>query len=472
MSAMIVSLIFIGIGCKSESGTLTTAAASETTSGATETTTAGETTEAKHVVIRFVSDETAPESVAVYKEAIEQYEAENPNVTIQLELVPAANRQAYYSTNLAGGNPPDIAKTGIAETISGGLGGTLLEMDDVVDALGGKDAFEANSVLNINEHYYGVPYDVESYVMYVRTDLFEKYGVKIPENWDEWLDAAKKLTIDTDNDGVIDVYGTCLAAAKGGMAETIFTILTWQSGNTFFDKDLNPTFNNEGAINALDFMKSLAEFCPPGIGEYDYYEMMDAYSAERVASTIYAGRLLTTLKNNNPGLLDKTKAIPIPTDKYLSNYRAMENYSVFKESKNPEIAKDFVKFLLTGDIYSKFLLTVPGHLPPAIKADIPLFWNDEFVKSQKDNIDAIFKNSKYGLHPCVDATQKIVENTIIFGDEIIANPYGLQLQVEQMYAQVVQKVLIGDESPEKATEWGQSEVERIISVEKEKASKK
>ena len=51
-------------------------------------------------------------------------------------------------------------------------------------------------------HPYNVPYGLDSYVMYYRTDLFEQAGIeKVPETWDELIEVAQKLTVDLDGNG-------------------------------------------------------------------------------------------------------------------------------------------------------------------------------------------------------------------------------------------------------------------------------
>ncbi len=40
---------------------------------------------------------------------------------------------------------------------------------------------------------YGVPVDLGPFVMYVRQDIFDKYGVKVPTTWDEFAEAGRQL---------------------------------------------------------------------------------------------------------------------------------------------------------------------------------------------------------------------------------------------------------------------------------------
>ncbi|MEW5815057.1 MAG: sugar ABC transporter substrate-binding protein [Spirochaetota bacterium] len=402
--------------------------------------------------------------MAAFKKAIEQYEGNHPNVKVQLELVSADNLIPYYATNLAGGNTPDIGVTWDSLTIEYVTKDYALPLDDIVNDMGGIDEFVKYSLFNKDGHIYNMPYAGGGPVLWIRKDLFEKYNIKIPETWDEWLDAAKKLTLDTNNDGSIDIYGTTIAAGKNNMTEAILFVLIWQTGHTAFDADMKPTFNNEGTIKALQFLKNLAKYCPPGIGEYSYYEMIDALSSKRVASTIYWGRVLGHLKDNAPDLLDKIQAVPLPTDKIKVTYSSHDDYLVFKNSKYPEIAKDFLKFIVTGDRMADFLLTVPGHLLPVTKANTKLesFWNDPFVKQQKKNIEVLFEVPNYGISMANEAGAKIVNGKFVPLEGMFNSVYA-KVEAQYIVPQAVQKVIIQGMSPEDTAKWGQAEMERIIS---------
>ena len=278
--AVLTTCLFLVPGCQTGVDSLDT----QVSSGETQITSAQEKVSEKSSfgeikVIRFVTDETDPPTVEAFNKAIKEYEELNPDVKIQLELVSGDNLIPYYATNVVGGNAPDIGKTFESLTVEYINNGYALPVDQIIEGLGGEDAFFEGSLMKWKDgHYYNVPYAGGGPVLYLRKDLLEQSNLSIPTDWNEWLEVADKLTIDENNDGTIDVYGTCIAAGKTRMTEHCLEVLAWQSGKTMFDADLNPTFNNEGVVNALKFMKELSKFCPPGIGEYSFYEMIDAYA--------------------------------------------------------------------------------------------------------------------------------------------------------------------------------------------------
>jgi len=57
---------------------------------------------------------------------------------------------------------------------------------------------------------FGIPREILTTYVYYNMDLFDEYGVDYPTNdwtFQDMLDAAIKLTVDTDGDGEIDIFG-------------------------------------------------------------------------------------------------------------------------------------------------------------------------------------------------------------------------------------------------------------------------
>lgn len=63
---------------------------------------------------------------------------------------------------------------------------------------------------------FGLPYDVSNHLPYYNKQMFLQQGLAEPVDWtwDDLIGMAKKLTVDSDADGTIDVYGLGLDAAE------------------------------------------------------------------------------------------------------------------------------------------------------------------------------------------------------------------------------------------------------------------
>ena len=91
--------------------------------------------------------------------------------------------------------------------------------------------------------------------------------------WAAWEELLKKTTLDTDNDGVIDIYGV------SGSGDDMYVLATFGNGGTFFDFDaegkLQPTMNSEATVEALNWGKTIQanywKHTPEG-ANWDWYK--------------------------------------------------------------------------------------------------------------------------------------------------------------------------------------------------------
>lgn len=59
-------------------------------------------------------------------------------------------------------------------------------------------------------HHYGAPLSFTPLTMFYNKTMFDATGVAVPTTWDEWVEAAKRLTVDENGDGTPEVYGLAL----------------------------------------------------------------------------------------------------------------------------------------------------------------------------------------------------------------------------------------------------------------------
>ena len=116
-----------------------------------------------------------------------------------------------------------------------------------------------------NGKVYTIPLDGDFHMVYYRSDLLAKDGLKPPATWDDYMTIAKKYQgQDLNGDGQPD-YGSCIAKKKG--AQSYWWIISVAAGllqsqgtnqGAFFDtKDMTPLFgSNEAMTKALDLHKA------------------------------------------------------------------------------------------------------------------------------------------------------------------------------------------------------------------------
>jgi multiple sugar transport system substrate-binding protein len=125
-----------------------------------------------------------------------------------------------------------LAALGVLEPLGPYLGGStfISEGDFYPQAI---DPFKWDGQLMC------IPQNLSSLVVYYNKKLFDEAGLAYPSDdwtWDEFLETAKTLTVDSDGDGVTDQFGLGTEASIFRLAPFI-----WQNGGELVDDQQNPT---------------------------------------------------------------------------------------------------------------------------------------------------------------------------------------------------------------------------------------
>ncbi len=240
---------------------------------------------------------------------------------------------------------------------------------------------------------YGIPVRWGSDIIHYRKDLFEKYKVKVPTTWDEYLEAAKALTVDTP-DG--KVYGTDLKLVKGYPGVWFFSGWNWAAGGDLTDDKYSKAFlDTEQAAAAAEMIRKLLPYAPPGAANVTQDEQITNFAQGRTAMSIawspygffyqdpkqskVVGKVGWALPPRRNG--DKTPAGVRFPGSSLSRWSMMSawGYSVTKNSPNVEAAGALVRFLASPEVQRQIAINF-GNAP----VREVVFQDQAFQKALKD----------------------------------------------------------------------------------------
>lgn len=407
--------------------------------------------------VRFLIQETDPPSVQAYLSMEQDFEAEFPEYDIVIEFTNPDAVMAKVTTVLASGGVLDVFQPDPATAVRMSQNGQMLVLDDVVDALGGREAFLPNALMEIDGQTTCIPYASGGPVLWYRTDLFEEAGLEPPATWDEWLAAAEQLT----GDGV---YGVALPGGEAQYGSTFLQILMWQAGTETFNADLSVKLaDNERAAEAVTFFANMLEYAPPGATSYNFGEVIDAFTSGRVATAPYWGRVLGRVYSDAPDLVGKVGAIPLPMNRIQTTFMDISYNCVFSDTSSPEGAKAWMEFMNRPDQAVKLQLTVPGHLVPVTYAQAEALKNSESVPLQEnpDIADVLFGVQDYGYNIGLNAGS-INEETLTIEPSGVILPYLQLVWTNNAHARAVQKVFLQGMDPAQALAEAQAELEAAI----------
>ncbi|MGO4184986.1 ABC transporter substrate-binding protein [Paenibacillus sp. TAF43_2] len=126
------------------------------------------------------------------------------------------------------------------------------------------DTVNLDSITAAGFDVWSLPIQSNVLTVTYRKDLFENEAnrvafkkrfhreLSIPSTLDEYEDIAKFFTRDNNQDGLIDMYGTTLMAGKHEANFVDFKSFLHIFGGKLFNENLDPVFNSESGVKALE----------------------------------------------------------------------------------------------------------------------------------------------------------------------------------------------------------------------------
>jgi ABC-type glycerol-3-phosphate transport system substrate-binding protein len=221
-----------------------------------------------NIVIRFWNGLSGSDGVTL-NAMTEQFAAANPDYRVQTEIMTWDVMNQRLQAALVAGDAPDLVVFHTSELPQyiefGGfqpvdfLYGTGENQIDPADF--SPTALQAVTVDGV---VYGVPLDNHGWGFWTNDALFEAAGleVELPQNYDEFVELAKQLTLDANGNNPgdegfdaanIQQYGTAVSWEL-----TTFRTLLYQNGGSLFSEDgSTATVNSDAAKRTLQQMYDL-----------------------------------------------------------------------------------------------------------------------------------------------------------------------------------------------------------------------
>ncbi len=182
---------------------------------------------------------------------------------------------------------------------------------------------------NFGGKTYLVPFDGDFHMLYYRTDVLEKAGLKPPTTWDEYLAVAKALNGKDFNGDGQKGYGSCIAKKRNAQSYWFVTdfvsSMTQAKGTsqgTFFDtRDMKPLVDNEAFRKSLEILKETGKYGPPDELNMDVSDTRPLFVSGKCALNIDWGDVgVLAIDPKTSKVIDKTGAIITPGSKQVLNW--------------------------------------------------------------------------------------------------------------------------------------------------------
>ncbi|MBW1696158.1 MAG: extracellular solute-binding protein [Deltaproteobacteria bacterium] len=300
-------------------------------------------------VIHVWHTETNPKSRQAIANIVARFEKLHPDIKVEAEALAWGDLEGKIMAALAAGSPPELSHGQPITCAALQAKGLLLPLDEVVEAIGEDNIWEQiKKVGKFGDHYYGLVHAAGTSLLIYRKDLAQKKGLKNPKTWDDLLNIAKELTMDTNGDGKIDIYGMTIPG-DNLFINILLGELTKANGGILFDDQNRPRFTDKTMIETLSFLKKLTRYMPPGWEGHGYRETFANMYGQK-AAMMYQGY------GRGASLIEQ----------YAPPHMANTDY--FDVWIHPKAAIEFLKFFYQDENYLEYIQTVPIHFFPITKS--------------------------------------------------------------------------------------------------------
>lgn len=318
--------------------------------------------------------------------AVDAFTAEHPKVKINVETYSWQDFYKKWTTGLASGNVPDISSTLASQLVEMIDSEALLPVDNLIDEIG-RDRFFENALAEMTTEdgkTYGVPLYLNTEAMWYRKDLLAKYNLEVPKTWEEMYEAAKKITEGENG----EVFGASMPMGANDMLATRWLHQYVRSaGETLVTKEGKANLTSKAALDGINYWVKVYKDCSPKESiNYNVLDEATMYYTGKLCFDFNTGFHIGGVEANRPDLMDQIDCAPIPRINEGDEFKGVETNTVplviWKNSKHPEIAAEFIKFFYDEDRYVDFLLSVPVGMMSGIKgvADSEAYKANETVQ--------------------------------------------------------------------------------------------
>lgn len=353
----------------------------------------------------------------------EDFMAQHPGVEVQVTAVPWDAAHDKIVNAIAGGQVPDVSLIG---TTWMGEFATLGGLDPTPSTIDSSQFFEgAWNTTVVDGVSYGVPWYVETRLLYYRTDLAQKAGfTQPPANWDELKELVK---------GMVQAgakYGIALQPGGTGSWQTFLPFL-WQKGGEVLDESGAFALDSPACVEALTYYDSFFEegLSPTEPGELP---LEGAFAQGQIGSFMSGPWMIGII--TDAGADPNTWALAHqPRETSATSFVGGGDLAVFAQSDNKPTAWAFVEYLSRPEVQVKWYQTTKDL--PAVRAA----WEDPSLAGDP-LLSAFGEQLKDAKHPPAIPTWEQVAAAI-------------DTQVEQ--------VTLGDTTPEDGCRAMQAEASAI-----------
>jgi multiple sugar transport system substrate-binding protein len=342
-----------------------------------------------------------PEEDESLRTMIAGYEKASGN-KIELSIIPFGPLMQKIVAALTSGDVPDVMEhdAGSQNVVpQNAWDDRLVDITDIVEpqkALLHPTAYLAAQYYNSaskKRSFYLAPYKINATPVHVWNSLVEKAGYKLadaPKTWDAFFDFFKPMQKKLRDQGMRGIFALGLQPTTVGPNDGNVLFHHWviaNGGGNIFTPDgrahLDDPQVKDAVIKSLSYITTTYKegYVPPGALSWNDADDNNAFHAKQFVADL-DGTISTELALfHEKEQYDDMVTLGLPLDnagKQIPEQILVEGAVIPKGGKNPQVAREFLKYALQPEVMNAYLKSGLGRwlptIPGIIKSDP--FWLD------------------------------------------------------------------------------------------------
>lgn len=301
-----------------------------------------------------------------------EFEELYPEIDLQFEIVPYSDLSTKEMVACQSSVGPDVMWQSYAWTNSFAKMDLLMPYNEYLEnsSIDLENDFDpvALELGTVDGQIYGLPWSMEAMCLVYNKDMFREAGLdpeSPPQNWEEVIEYAQKLTVDKDGDGTIDQYGYGLVGNLTGNTWFRFVPELWSAGGEVANEDMTEgTLNTPEAREALEYYTGLLtqyQVAPEGSVNNGAAEVRTMFNNKSVAMFVDGQAAVQNIMKDAP---DIDLGVALWPGKNGPLNAGLGGYYIAtpKNAANPDDAWTFIEYFLSKEVQEYFPIAFPANL--------------------------------------------------------------------------------------------------------------
>ena len=368
----------------------------------------------------------------VVQQLLPEFERRHPDIRVEVQQVPWTVAHEKLLTAFAGGALPDLCQ----------LGNTWIAEFSALNALTDLDGLSRSSSVVVPQDYFGgiwntnvvasrlegIPWYVDTRLLFYRSDLLERAGVRSPpRSWNEWEQALAALKRSAGPDR----YAILLPLNE---PEPLLALALQQQEPILRDNGQYGDFSGTGFRRALQFYASMfRNGWAPAVGGAQIANVWDEFARGYFAFYISGPWNIEEFKRRLPGDLQRdwmTAPLPGPNGPGTS-IAGGASLVIFRSSRKTQAAWRLIEYLSEPAVQLRFQ-AITGNLPPrrAPWRD-PQLADDVYARAFREQLERVRPAPRIPeWERIAEAMQETAEEVVRGGESVDAATRALDQRVD------------------------------------------